>query len=66
VATADGATYEVQAQCGTSVEFSFDYDPVRFTVTAADVTTTTVGTTSTTAPAAVQATPVSAADAFTG
>lgn len=66
VATADGATYEVQAQCGTSVEFSFDYDPVRFTVTAADVTTTTVGTTSTTAPAAVQATPVSAAAAFTG
>ncbi|MGZ4727991.1 MAG: hypothetical protein ACXWB2_09775 [Acidimicrobiales bacterium] len=64
-ATADGATYEVRAHCGTSVEFSFDYDPAPFTVTAAVVPTTIAGT-PTTAPAAVTATPVSAAAAFTG
>ena len=67
VATADGATYEVRATCGTSVEFSFDYDPAPFTVTAAvGPTTTTIATTPTTPTVAPQATPVSAAAAFTG
>ena len=71
IPTADGGNYVVEATCGTSVEFTFDYTSVPFVVTAPVVPTTStttvvVPTTSTTAPPAVQATPVAAAAAFTG
>jgi len=70
IATADGGDYVVEATCGNSVEFTFDYVTLPFVVTASVVpttTTTTVApTTPTTAPPAVKATPVSATAAFTG
>lgn len=70
IATAGGGDYVVEATCGNSVEFTFDYVTLPFVVTASvvpTITTTTVApTTPTTARPAVKATPVSAAAAFTG
>jgi hypothetical protein len=69
IATADGGNYVVEATCGGSVEFTFNYTSVPFVVTAAVVPTTTSTTMvapTTTTPPAVKATAVAAAAAFTG
>lgn len=67
IATADGGNYVVEATCGGSVEFTFDYQSIPFVVTAAAVpTTTSTVAPTTTAPPTVAATPVAATAAFTG